>query len=101
MPAKFRIEITRTAEADIENIWSYIAEDSPGTATAFILALEEQIAALESFPERCPHIPENELLGTRYRHLIHGNYRTIYKISGKTVIVLRVIHGARLLEINP
>jgi toxin ParE1/3/4 len=101
MPAKFRIEITPTAEADIEDIWSYIAEDSSGAATAFILALEEQIATLESFPERYPLISENEILGTRYRHLIHGNYRTIYKISGKSVIVLRVIHGARLLEMNP
>jgi toxin ParE1/3/4 len=98
--AKFSVEITSTAEADIEDIWSYIAEDSPGAATAFILALEEQIATLESFPERCPQIPENEILGTRYRHLIHGNYRTIYKISGKVVIVLRVVHGARLLDMN-
>lgn len=100
MPAKFRVEITPTAEADIEDIWSYIAEDSPESATAFILALEEQISTLESFPERCPLIAENEILGTRYRNLIHGNYRTIYKIYGKTVIVLRVIHGARLLEMN-
>ncbi len=100
MPAKFRVEITPTAEADIEDIWSYIAEDSTESATAFILALEEQVVTLESFPERCPLIPENEILGTRYRHLIYGNYRTIYKITGKVVIVLRVIHGARLLEMN-
>ncbi len=100
MPAKFRVEVTPTAEADIEEIWSYIAEDSVENATAFILAFEDQVGTLESFAERCPLIPENEILGTRYRHLLYGNYRTIYKITGKVVIVLRVIHGARLLEMN-
>ncbi len=100
MRAKFRVEVTPTAEADIEEIWSYIAEDSVENATAFILAFEDQVGTLESFPERCPLIPENEILGTRYRHLLYGNYRTIYKITGKVVIVLRVIHGARLLEMN-
>lgn len=101
MPVIFRVDITPTAEADIEDIWSYIAADSPESATAFILALEEQIATLETLPERCPLIPENEILGTRYRHLVYSSYRTVFKISGKTVIVLRVIHGARLLEMNP
>lgn len=98
MPANFRVEITPSAEADIEEIWDYIAQDSPDNATAFVLALEEQIASLEQFPERCPRIPENEVLGTSYRHLIHGSYRTICRITGSKVIILRVIHGARLLD---
>ena len=98
MPATFRVEITPAAEADIAEIWDYIAQDSPGNAAAFILALEEQIASLEQHPERCARIPENEVLGTAYRHLIHGSYRTVFRISGPTVVILRVIHGARLLD---
>ena len=78
--------------------WEYIAQDKPDAATAFILRLEEQIRTLERFPERCPLAPENELLGTTYRHLLHGNYRTIFKIVGSRVIILRVLHGARLLD---
>ena len=101
MAEKFHVEITPTAESDIEDIWSYIAEDSAENAASFILALEEQLLTLESFPAQCPLIAENEILGTRYRHLIHGNYRTIFKIAGNLVIVLRVIHGARLLELDP
>ena len=50
------------------------------------------------FPERCPLIPENEILGTRYRHLLYGNYRTVFRIERKTVYLIRVIHGARLLD---
>jgi len=52
----------------------------------------------KSFPERCWLIPENEILGTRYRHLLYGNYRSLFRIVRKTVYVLRVVHGARLLD---
>jgi len=97
--AKFRVDITPAAEADIAEIWDYIAQDNPATATSFILRLEKQIGALERFPERCPSIPENELLGTAYRHLLHGNYRAVFKIVGTRVIIMRVLHGARLLEL--
>ena len=90
--------MTRTAEGDIEEAWSFISQDSPEEAERFIRRLEEQIATLESFPERCPLIPENEILGTRYRHLLYENYRSVFRIVGKTVYVLRVIHGARLLD---
>lgn len=100
MALKFRVEITPTAESDIGDIGSFIAEESPENATSFILALEQQVLTLESLPERCPLIPENEVLNTRCRHLIYGNYRTIFRIAGKTVYVLRVIHGARLLELD-
>jgi plasmid stabilization system protein ParE len=64
----------------------------------FYPSAEEQIETSETFPERCPLIPDNEILGTRYRHLLYGNYRTVFRIAGKTVYVLRVIHGARLLD---
>ena len=79
-------------------IWEYIAQDKPEAAAAFILRLGEQVGTLERFPERCPPAPENELLGADYRHLLYGNYRTIFKIVGSRVIILRVLHGARLLD---
>ena len=98
MPNKFRVDITGAAEADVAEIWEYIVQDEPDAATAFVLRLEEQIRTLERFPERSSLVPENELLGTAYRHLLHGNYRTLFKIVGSRVIILRVLHGARLLD---
>jgi hypothetical protein len=44
-----------------------------------------------------PLIPENEILGTRYRHLLYGSYRIVFRLAGRTVYVLRMTHGARLL----
>jgi len=98
MPAKFRVRIPRAAERDIEEPWNFITHDSPEEANKFVRRLEEQIKTLETFPERCPLIPENEILGTRYRHLLYGNYRSVFRIARKTVYVLRVIHGVRLLD---
>ena len=98
MPKKYRAEITGTAEADVTDIREQIAQDKPAAATAFVLRIEEQISTLEDSPERCPLVPENELLGTAYRHLLYGNYRTIFKVIGSRVIILRVLHGARLLD---
>ncbi len=98
MAIKYRVRIARTAERDIEEVWGFIAADSPDEADNFIQRIETQIDTLERFPERCPLIAENELLGTRYRHLLLGSYRMIYRVTGKTVFVMRIIHGARLLD---
>ncbi len=98
MPARYLVKITRTAEGDLREIWDYIAKDSPRDAEEFITGIERQIATLEQYPERGPSIPENVVLGTDYRHILYGDYRTLFKISQKTVYILRVIHGSRLLD---
>lgn len=100
MPKKFRVDITLTAESDVAGIWEYIAQDKPDAATDFVRHLEEQIGSLQDFPERCRLIPENDLLGTAYRHLVYGNYRTIFKIAGDRVIIMRVLHGTQLLDLG-
>lgn len=98
MTIKFDVRITLSAERDIADIWSFIAEDSPGEATQFILKLERQMTTLERFPLRCPLIPENDVLGTGYRHFLFGKYRALFRVGEKVVYVLRVIHGSRLLD---
>jgi len=96
--AIFKVEITPSAERDLEEIWDYISQDNTENATYFILQFEERIYSLEQSPERCPLISENQILGTSYRHLIFGQYRAVFRIYGTTVYILRIIHAARLLE---
>jgi plasmid stabilization system protein ParE len=98
VPAKYRVEITGTAEADVRDLWDYIAADSIENAERFVLQLEERIGTLERMLTRCPSIPENSLLGTDYRHLIFGDYRAVFRIALSTVFVLRIVHGSRLLD---
>lgn len=96
MPTRFQVSFGRRAEQDVEEIWTFIAKDSPEDATRFIRRLDKQVVTLERFPERCPQISENRLMHSQYRHLVYGKYRTIFRIS-KTVLIVRVIHSARLL----
>ena len=92
------MRITRSAETDVGEIWIHIAGDSVENSTRFVLQLEQKVRTLERSPLRCPAIPENRLLGTEYRHLIIGDYRVIFRIARSTVLVLRVVHGNRLLD---
>jgi plasmid stabilization system protein ParE len=97
---KFRVEITETAQSDIWGIFQYIASDNQTAATSLIKEIERQINSLEIFPLRCPVIPEFFELGVEYRHIIYGHYRTIFKVENSRVIIMRVIHGARLMDLE-
>jgi len=97
---KFRVEITETAQSDVQEIFQYIAADNQKAAINLIEEIERQIASLEKFPARCPVIPESFELGVEYRHIIYGHYRTIFRVEASKVIILRVIHGARLLSLE-
>lgn len=98
MPRKYRVEITQAAQVDAWSIHDYIAGDSLSAAAAWLADLERQIRSLERFPLRCPVMPEARDLGRAYRHLICGNYRTVFRIEKSTVWIVRIVHGAQLLD---
>lgn len=95
---KYRVEITRTAENDARETYDYIRRDNKAAAIKWLGEIERQIETLANFPVRCPVIPEASELGREYRHLIHGRYRTVFRIEGMRVIILRIINSARLLD---
>lgn len=97
---KYRVEITKLAEFDIREIYEYISRDNKTVAVKWIEEIEQQVKFLENFPMRCPVIPEALELGIDYRHLIYGNYRTIFKIEDMKAIIMRVVHAARLLDLQ-
>ena len=95
MTSRHRVEISAAAERDIRALRDHIACDNALAAQKWEAAVSRQIATLGSFPLRGAVIPEAHFLGARYRQLIHGSYRTIYRIEGQRVLVIRVVHGAR------
>ncbi len=97
---KFQVEITATAQSDIQEIYQYIASDNQTAANNLVLEIEKQIHSLEQFPLRCPITPESYELGVEYRHILYGHYRTIFRVEAPRVIILRVIHGTRLLNME-
>jgi len=87
MKNKYIVSLSSHAQKDLNQIYSYIAADSPNNARTFINQLEQRIFSLESLPEMHPLIPENNLLKTSYRHLIFKKYRIIFRITGCNVYI--------------
>ncbi len=98
MPKRYRVEIARSAERDALGIYDYIERDSPVRAAQWFAEFERQIRTLSQLPKRCPVVPEADDIGVEYRHIVSGPYRTIFRIEGTTVWVVRVLHGAQLLD---
>jgi len=96
---KYQVNLSQQAQNDLERIFYYIADDSINDAANFILQLERKIYSLELFPDRHPLIPENEFFGTDYRHLIFKKYRIVCRITERPVFILRIFHGAKLLNL--
>ena len=98
MAKKYKVHITASAQTDIRQIFDYIAQENPINATRFIDEIETRVSLLDQFPQRQPAIPENSFFGTDFRHLIVEKYRIIFRIAGNDVFILRIIHGARIIE---
>lgn len=96
----YRVEVTRKAFSDAEEVYLWLAERSSLKAAAqWYSGLFNAIATLDTFPTRYPLAPESKDLGREIRQLLYGKrhavYRVLFEIRGDTVFVLRVWHGAR------
>lgn len=100
MTKKYRVLITKIAEEDIRYIFEYILSDNPQAAERWKGEIKSQIDSLKEFPARCRIIPEAVDIGIDYRHIIYGDYRTVFKITDNTVFVMRVFHCTRLLDLG-
>jgi toxin ParE1/3/4 len=95
---KIVIVITETAYADLEDIENYIAQDSPAIARNFILRIFDKIEQLYEYPLSGKSVPE--IKNHTIRELLLNKYRTIYQINGDKINIVRIVHGARLLDIE-
>jgi plasmid stabilization system protein ParE len=93
---RYRVSIGPSAEADIEEAYDWIAEQSPRNAARWFNGIKKAIESLESMPERYHAAMESPALGYEIRQLIYGNYRVLFTVRDDTVYVLHVRHGARL-----
>jgi len=94
-----KIVITESAYEDLEDIESYISQDSPTIARKFINRIFEKIDQLYQFPESGKFVPE--IKDDSIRELLLNKYRIVYKLSADSKIhILRIVHGSRLLDIE-
>lgn len=55
----FRVETTAAAEQDVDTILDWLlSQHAGGAGIRWFLALQDAIASLAEFPERCPLAPE-------------------------------------------
>ncbi len=95
---KFKLVITPGAERDLDDLFAYIAQDSPANALKFLADLRKRLKTLTTFPRRGPLAPEDGLDGLEIRHLLYRDYRIVFAIDGKTVVILQALHGSRLVQ---
>ena len=92
---KYQIRLLRIAEEDFTEIVSYIAADNPNAADTIANKIEKNLELLSSNPSlgRIPR--EEEIRNLGYRYLIVQNYLIFYTTEEKTILIHRILHGAR------
>lgn len=100
MPDTYRVIYTRQAANQLEDVFEYIANDSPQNAAGMIRRLLEAIESLHALPHRYPLIEKNAALAGPIRSMPVRPYLVRYLIdeSKATVTIVSIRHGARRPE---
>jgi len=88
-----KVHWTTTAEAHLDAIYAYIAQDSPQYAMRMVDRLTRRSQQIADFPLSGRKVPEYE--ADQIREVIEGPYRIIYHIKPDQIDVLAVIHGSQ------
>jgi toxin ParE1/3/4 len=88
-----QLEWSLFAQADREAIFDYIEADSPQAAVAVDDRIRQQVEELMKFPEIGR---PGRIDGTRELIIQRTPYIAAYRIAGKTIRTLRVLHGAQM-----
>ncbi len=91
-----RVVVSAEAEADLDEIASYIAEQNVATAVNFAHELRQTCEALADAPRGYPLVPRYEHLGIRRRPF--GNYLIFYRVGPAAIEIVHILHGARDYE---
>ena len=82
---------------DLQDIYDYVAKDSPKFADRLMDKIIERVDVLEHHPKIGRKVPEFD--NEQIRELIEGNYRIIYRIESDDQLgIARVHHAARMLK---
>ena len=92
-----KVVIGRAAEADLEAVADWIAQDSPRRALSFVIELRDACMALGYAPRAFPLVPRYGTHGIRRR--VHGNYLIFYRIDPDQITIIHILHGARDYEL--
>ncbi|HEY4943368.1 MAG TPA: type II toxin-antitoxin system RelE/ParE family toxin [Rhizomicrobium sp.] len=87
-----KVEWTAPADRDLDEIWTYIAEDNIDAADRTADRLRQAAEGLA----RHPALGRKGKMGNTRELIVPGlPYMPIYRIAGECIEILRAYHGAR------
>lgn len=87
-----KIEWSRFALADRDQIFDYIEVDSPKAAVRIDACFVEQVKSLITFPNQGR---QGRIAGTRELVITTTPYIVTYRVGNDAIRILRVLHGAQ------
>ena len=93
--SKYSVRLLAIAEQDLQEIVSYVAGENVTAALALADRIEKDLLKLASHPYLGRIPDDDKLAGLGYRFLVVENYLIFYIVGERTVLVHRIIHGAR------
>lgn len=92
---KFSVRLLSIAEEDFTEIISFIADENTKAALNLADKIEKNLELLTDNPflGKSPSDSDLKLLG--YRYLVIENYIIFYTIEKRTILIHRILHGAR------
>jgi toxin ParE1/3/4 len=92
---KYTVRLLRAAEDDFTEIISYIAAEKPDAVESLAQRIEHSLRLLATNPYLGRVPKDAALLDLGYRYLIVQNYLIFYVVEERTIVVHRIVHGAR------
>jgi plasmid stabilization system protein ParE len=84
---------SKSAQSALDEVITYINQDSPANARRVLAAALDAAASLETLAERGRIVPE--LADTHIRELLIFKYRLLYRVSADGVTVVAFLRGVR------
>ena len=77
------------ADADLDEIYSYMHKESPAAAADLAAALLDTLENLEEFPQMGEQVP-GRIADRNYRSLGCRRYRIYYRVEKERLVVVRL-----------
>ena len=83
----------KQAEHELDEIWRFVAEDSPQNASAIIVRLVKAARDLGDDPRIGHVVPEFNQI--EIREYAVWPFRLVYRVDESGIVILAIVHGAR------
>jgi toxin ParE1/3/4 len=92
---KCSVRVLRRAERDLIEIAAWLERERPAVAAKHVDAILDALEHLADAPHRGARCHDDVLRARGFRFVVIRTWLVFYKIHGRQVRVMRVLHGKR------